>query len=36
VAYYLNNEKNIMRFSFGAYNSKDDIDILISSINTYL
>jgi selenocysteine lyase/cysteine desulfurase len=33
---YLDGEKNIMRFSFGVYNSREEIDILFSAIHQYL
>lgn len=36
VNIYLNGEKNIMRFSFGIYNSYEDIDILFLALNEYL
>jgi selenocysteine lyase/cysteine desulfurase len=36
VRRYLSDEKNIMRFSFGVYNSKEEIDILFSTIHQYL
>ncbi len=32
----LNSEKNIMRFSFGIYNTKEEIDILFIALKTYL
>lgn len=36
VNVYLNGEKNIMRFSFGVYNTRDDIDSLFSALVQYL
>ena len=36
VNIYLNGEKNIMRFSFGIYNTKNDIDSLFTAIKQYL
>ena len=36
VSKYMNNSKNIMRFSFGLYNTKEDIIILMRAITQYL
>jgi selenocysteine lyase/cysteine desulfurase len=36
VNIYLNGEKNIMRFSFGIYNTENDIDSLFTAIKQYL
>ncbi len=36
AAAYLWNEKNIMRFSFGVYTSKEEIDVLFSALQQYL